>query len=69
MLLSTAGLQNWTIPLMTRRSSVLRAPGWFFGNSAPMTPYCASLNQFARHDSSPPNQFDLNHRHLICSIL
>ena len=33
------------MPLMTRRSSVLRAPGWFLGNSGPRAPHCDSLNQ------------------------
>jgi hypothetical protein len=30
---------------MTRRSSVLRAPAWFFGRSASIALHCASLNQ------------------------
>jgi hypothetical protein len=42
---------------MTRRSSVLRAPGWFVGNSGPRAPYCASLNhrhyRGSRRNQSP----------------
>jgi hypothetical protein len=51
------------MPLMTRRSSVLRAPGWFFGRSGSITAHCGSLNQNSFAMTQP--RFDnqrLNHR-------
>lgn len=34
-----------TIPLMTRRSSIRRAPGWFLGNKGSIAAHAASSSQ------------------------
>ena len=36
---------TWMMPLMTRRSSTRRAPGWFFGKSGPIAAQARSESQ------------------------
>jgi hypothetical protein len=35
------------MPLMTRRSSTRRAPGWFLGSSGSITAHAASSSQYS----------------------
>ena len=46
---------NDTAEIITRRSSVLRARGWFFGYSGSMAPTAVTEPKFTCRNSSPPS--------------